>query len=145
MTTYTLIAVYQVHENYAAHGGFDGSYAWKAKGANEVVVQDNISVTEYSGTKSETWSALVDLATPDSDAYYSYTLIDYQMIELSEDTVERVRKHLDKCAGEELGFVRYQYSTDYAFDWAVKQLQERGELVVTGDQFYSNYELKVAA
>ena len=145
MITYTLLATFQVRENYAAHDGFDGTFAWKNKGGKEVVVQDNISITEYLGTKMATWDALVNVAAPESDDYYAYDLVDQQMIELSEATIERVRKHLDKCAGEEFGFVRYQYGTEYTFDWAVKQLQERGELIVKGDQMYSSYKLKIGA
>jgi hypothetical protein len=33
-----MIVYTQVHENYAAHDGFDGRYYWKAKGGREIEV-----------------------------------------------------------------------------------------------------------
>ena len=136
------VADYQNYENYGAHD-WDGQGAcpqyWKPKGGEERVLctvpacDTHVVDMCALGIKAE------ELA--DKGDYYRQTVIGIRQAKLNPSTIRRVRQHLHGHRHDcDLGYARYVYGFDYEFDWAVAELQRRGEIEVGGPKYMETFQ-----
>lgn len=74
-----LVIITQIRENYAAHTGFDGSYAWKYKGGNTYVVPN----FDLESVVEDGINAYLPFITEDNDYFQEYVL-DWEIIDDAE-------------------------------------------------------------
>lgn len=140
-TTFNVVAVFQVWENYGAHA-WDGKGScpqyWKAKGGHEVVVKEGLSISEAAELGSEGLHNMVmdyvnagaeDREVHDSE-YFRFDLIDFSLEEMSESVVEKVYEAVVAERDREYGWIvfnadKYDMS-EKTMEWALAVLLERG-------------------
>ncbi len=131
MTTFALIATYQVWENYGAHA-WDGEgecpQYWKAKGSEEIVVRENIPLETVCAFSADDLRRMVENAAPTSDHFFTYDLIDYELVELSDQLVQKVKdfqesEKFDPYLHRDAYGVSFDLGiTEYAAKWALKRI-----------------------
>ncbi len=131
-TTFALILTAAIRENYGAHD-WDGKGAcpqyWKNKGSIEVVVREGLSVADVMGMGAAKLRELAEAAMPESDDYYAYYGMDYELVELTDELVSNVKAYVES---DEFGYAHDYYAfvdvayelriTEYAAKWAIDKL-----------------------
>ena len=101
MTTFHLVATFQDYENYGAHqwdGEGECPQYWKAKGSSERVVA-TLSIQEVTDLGSKGLRALVDENAPNVyNDYFESTLIDWELVTIDSDLLDRVRASKEEQA-----------------------------------------------
>lgn len=141
--SFALVATYQYYENYAFHD-WDGEgecpARWKSKGNHEEVIRNNLNIDEVISLGDSGLYKLIcesELGTFTSDNCTSYHLLDWELIKLDAELVNKVKTMLSESQDTDFGFVRYQYhGTMFAFDWAVDQLINSKQLELSGRKYH---------
>lgn len=128
-TTFALVATHSYRENYAFdnEGNLDAENPyWKSKGTVEKVIATDLSLERVQTIGIAGLEALVNANAPESNDYVQYGRADWELVELNQHLVERVKTFIaEKGDREDLGYIRFCWSSDmgseFEFDWAVKQ------------------------
>ena len=131
MTTFALIATYQVWENYGAHA-WDGEgecpQYWKAKGGEEVIVCENLTLKDVTSLSSDDLRRMVENAAPTNDDFFTHDLIDYELVELSDSLIQKVKdfqesEKFDPYLHRDAYGVSFDLGiTEYAAKWALERI-----------------------
>ena len=146
-TTFSLVATFQVWENYGAHD-WDGKgecpQYWKAKGGHEVVIAEGLSVADAMRGSEYLRGMVMDYINAGAEdreihdsEYYRYDLIDWSLEERSESVVSEVYEAA--VAGINEGWYEGEYGyfvygapgrgmSEKTCEWALSILKSRGLL-----------------
>lgn len=159
-TTFALVAIFQVYENYSFNA--DGSAVtgnsahWKAKGGEEFVVADGLSVDDVAemgqiGGESMVRDCIANNPNcPGNNEYFQHSLIDWEYCERSEAVVSKVLEIVE--AGQNSGmwdndYCYFVYSaprhgmTEQTMEWALNLLSERGLIIIKGEHLSRYIEM----
>lgn len=98
-TTFAIVANYQYFENYAYDAdGFADTVNpyWKPKGGSEVVVVENLSVTDMTelAQNQDKINELINTTHPESNDFYVYDYLGFEVVEISEQVLKDIH---EKC------------------------------------------------